>query len=55
VYLEDLAAALLVRHADDDLAVEAARPAKRFVDSLGAIGGGDDDEILPGLDPVHQA
>src|SRR5690606_8356650 len=31
---QDLAAARRVRHADDDLAVEAARPAERFVEGL---------------------
>ena len=52
---ENLAAALLVGNADDDLAVEAAGAAKRLVDRFGPIGGGDDDQILPRLQPVQQA
>ena len=38
----------------DDLAVEAAGAAQRLVDRLGPVGGGDDDQILPRLEPVHQ-
>ena len=51
---EDLAPAALVGHADDDLAVEAAGPAQRLVERLGPVGGGDDHQILPRLEPVHQ-
>ena len=52
---ENLAAAFLVGDADDDFAVEAAGAAKRLVDRFRTIGGGDDDQILPRLQPVHQA
>ena len=45
---------LLVRNADHDLAVEAAGAAKRLVDRLGAVGGGDDDEVLARLQAVEQ-
>ena len=51
---EDLAPAALVRHADHDLAVEAAGPAQRLVDRLGPVGRGDDDQILARLEPVEQ-
>ena len=51
---EDLAAAALVGDADDDLAVEAAGAAQRLVERLGAVGGGDDDEVLARLEPVEQ-
>ena len=51
---EDLAPAAFVGDADDDLAVEAARAAQRLVDRLGPVGGGDDDQILPRLQPVEQ-
>ena len=51
---EDLAAARLVGHADDDLAVEAAGAAERLVDRFGPVGRGDDDGVLPRLDAVEQ-
>ena len=51
---EDLAAAGLVGHADDDLAVEAAGAPQRLVDRLGPVGRGDDDRVLPRLDAVEQ-
>ena len=51
---EDFAAAALVGNADHDLAVEPARPAKRLVDRLGPVGGSDDDDVLPWLQPVEQ-
>ena len=54
VNAEDLAPSILIGHADDDLAVEAAGAAQRLVDRLGAVACGDDDEILARLDPVHQ-
>jgi hypothetical protein len=40
---ENLAASALIRNADDDFAVEPARPAKRLVDRLGPVGRGNDD------------
>ncbi len=51
---EDLATAALVRHADDDLAVEPAGTAQRLVDRLGAVGRGDHDDVGARLQPVHQ-
>jgi len=54
VNADDLAPTGLVGHADHDLAVEPAGAAKRLVDRLGAVGSGDDDQILARLDPVHQ-
>ena len=51
---EDLAAAGLVGNADDDLAVEAAGPAKRLVDRFGPVGRRNDHRVLPRLDPVEQ-
>ena len=52
--VEDLAPPGLVGHADDDLAVEPAGAAQRLVERFGPVGGGDDDEVLPRFDPVHQ-
>ena len=51
---EDLASAGLVGNPDHDLAVEAAGPAKRFVERLGAVGRCDDHRVLPRLDTVEQ-
>ena len=51
---QNLAPSGLIRHPDDDLAVEPARPTQRFVDRFGPIGRSDYDEILARLDPVHQ-
>ena len=51
---QDFAPAALVGHADDDLAVEAAGPAQRLVERFGPVGGGDDDQVLARLQPVHQ-
>ena len=52
---QDLAAAGLVGNADDDLAVEPARAAERFVERLRPVGRGDHHQILARLDPVEQA
>src|SRR5690606_28854418 len=51
---EDFAPAVLVRHADDDLPVEAARPAERLVDRVDPVRRADDDDVLPRLQAVHQ-
>ena len=51
---EDLAAAGLVGDSDDDLAVEPAGAAKRFVERFGPVGRGDHHRVLPRLDPVEQ-
>ncbi len=51
---EDLAPARLVGNADDDLAIEAARTAKRFVDRFRPVGRGNDDRVLPRLHAVEQ-
>ena len=52
---EDFAPPLFVGHADHDFAVEAARPAQRLVDRVGAIGCGNHDEVRTRLEPVHQS
>ena len=45
----------LVGHANVDLAVEAAEPAQRGVNAVGAVGGGHDDDMGAALEPVHQS
>ena len=51
---EDFAPPVLVRHADHDLAIEAARTAQRFVDGVGAVGGGDHDHVGARFQAIHQ-
>ena len=51
---DDFAPSVLIGDADHDLAVEAAGPSQRLVDRVGAIGGGDHDQIGACLQPVHQ-
>ena len=51
--LEDLLAALAVGSVDDDLAIEAARPEQRRVEDVGAVGGGDQDDVVLHLEAVH--
>ena len=53
VDLEDLRAALAVGAVDDDLAVEAARAQQRRVEDVGAVGGGDQDDVVLHLEAVH--
>ena len=53
VDLEDLLAALAVGAVDDDLAVEAAGPQQRRVEDVGAVGGGDQDDVVFHLEAVH--
>ena len=53
VDLEDLLAALAVGAVDDDLAVEAAGPQQRRVEDVGAVGGGDQDDVVLHLEAVH--
>ena len=53
VDLEDLLAALDVGHVDDDPAVEPARPEQGAVEDVGAVGGGDEDDALVGIEAVH--
>src|ERR1041385_8031072 len=52
--LQDLEAALLVGHADLDLAVEAPGAAQRRIDGVGPVGGADDDDLAAALEAVHQ-
>ena len=52
--VEDVAAALRVRHPDHDLAVEAARPPERLVDGVGAVGGADHDHVAAAFEPVEE-
>ena len=53
VDLEDLGAALAVGAVDHDLAVEAARAQQRRVEDVGAVGGGDQDDVVLHLEAVH--
>ena len=53
VHLEDLAAAVAVGAVDDDLAVEAPGPQERRVEDVGAVGGGDEDDVVLHLEAVH--
>ncbi len=53
VDLEDRDAALHVRPVEDDLAVEAARAQERRVEDVGAVGGGDDDDVGVRVEAVH--
>ena len=51
---KDFAPSALVRHADNDLAVEAAGASQGFVDRLGPVGRRDHHQIGARLKPVHQ-
>merc|ERR1719440_2620001 len=51
---QHLEAAVLVRHANVHLAVEAAEATQRAVDRVGAVGRGDDDDVRARLEAVHQ-
>ena len=51
--LEDLEPALHVGSVEDDLAVEATGPQQRRVEHVGAVGGGDDDDVGVGVEAVH--
>ena len=51
--LEDLLPAQDVRIGHNDLTVEAARPQQRRIQNVGTVGGGDQDDALIGLEPVH--
>ena len=53
VHLEDLLAALDVRQADYDLAIETARAQQRRIQHVRTVGGGDDDHALASLETVH--
>ncbi len=53
VHLEDVLAPRAVRAIDHDLAVEAPRPKERRVEDVGAVGGGDEDDVVLHLEAVH--
>ena len=53
VDLEDFVAALDVGQRDVDLAVEAAGAGQGGVEHVGAVGGGDDDDLVVGVEAVH--
>ena len=53
VHLEDLAAADAVGPVDDDLPVEAAGAQQRRIEDVGAVRGGDQDDVVLQLEPVH--
>ena len=51
---EDLPAAGGVGRADENLAVEPARPPERRIDRIDPVGGADHDDGVDALEPVHQ-
>ena len=51
--LEDLLAPQAIRTVDDDLAVEAPGPQQRRIEDVGPVGGGDQDDVVLHLEPVH--
>src|SRR3954447_17658607 len=53
VHLEDLRAALAVGAVDHDLAGEAAPAQQRGVEDVGAVRGGDQDDVVLHLEAVH--
>ena len=53
VHLEDLAAPEAIRAVDHDLAVEAAGTEQRRIEDVGAVGGGDEDDVVLHLEAVH--
>ena len=53
VHLEDLAAAEAIRAVDHDLAVEAAGTEQRGIEDVGAVRGGDEDDVVLHLEAVH--
>ncbi len=54
VDFQDFAPAGDVGRADEDFAVEAARPAERRIDRVDAVGGADHDHGIDALEAVHQ-
>jgi hypothetical protein len=50
---EDFLAAVHIGQADGDLAVETTRAEQRGVEHVRAVGGGDDDDALLGVEAVH--
>src|ERR1019366_4788117 len=53
VDLEDGATAADVGAVEHDVAVEASRPEQGGVEDVRTVGGGDDDDVGRGLEPVH--
>src|SRR5438270_4575923 len=53
MHAEDLLATVDVGSRHDDLSVETAGTQKRGVEHVGAVGRGDDDDALVGLEAVH--
>ena len=53
VHAENLFAALDVRAIDDHAAIEAPRTQQRGIKHIGAIGRGDQDDAVVGLEAVH--
>ena len=54
VHLQDLQSPGLVGHADDDLAIEPARPPQGGIEGIGNVRGTDDDDLPARLEPVHE-
>ena len=50
----DLHAADLIRHADINLAIEAAESAESRIDAVGTVRGADDNNLTTALDTVHE-
>ena len=53
VHFEDRLAAVDVGRGQHDLAVEAARPQQGRIEHVGAVGGGDDDDVGVRVEAVH--
>ncbi|MPM31941.1 hypothetical protein SDC9_78498 [bioreactor metagenome] len=53
VHLEDLLPALHIRRLDRDLPVEPTRAQQRGVEHVGAVGGGDQDDLAVHVEAVH--
>ena len=51
--LEDALSSLDIGRVDHDLPVEAARPQQRRIEDIGAVGGGDENHPVVGLESVH--
>src|SRR5262249_27159211 len=52
--LQDVQPSRLVGYADGDLTIEPAGPAQRRIERIGNVGGADDDDLSPRLQPVHE-
>ena len=53
MHLEDLAATVSIGTVDDDLTIEATGPEQRGIEDVGAVGGGDENDVVLHLEAVH--